>query len=185
MKKNYSIPNLNTRLVFSPIQLFPYFMILFFTCMQSSCKIYRFTDASVDPNLKSFTVNATSNNATLQNPNAAANFTEKLKDKYIRETRLALTRENGDIEFTATILEYSVDPVAISGIETLAQNRLNITVRVEYVNRKDEKKNFIANFRDGENFEANKLLSDVENSLINNIFDRLIQQIFNKTFGNW
>ncbi|MFN8284169.1 MAG: LptE family protein [Chitinophagales bacterium] len=151
----------------------------------SSCKIYRFTDAAVDPNLKTFSVNPTINIATLQNPNAAPVFTDKLKDKFLRETRMALSRDNGDVEFSATIIEYNVDPVTITGTETLAQNRLNISVQVEYVNRKDEKKNFKQVFRDGENYDANKQLINEESALINSIFDRILQQIFNKTFGNW
>ena len=170
---------------FSPTTLFNYFIISIFTLFLSSCKIYRFTDAAVDPNLKTFSVNATTNISTLQNPNAAPNFTDKLKEKFLRETRMALNRDNGDIEFSAIITEYNVDPVSVTGVENLAQNRLNISVQIEYINRKDEKKNFKQVFRDGENYDANKQLIDVENSLSTIIFDRLIQQIFNKTFGNW
>lgn len=150
-----------------------------------SCKIYRFTDASVDPNLKTFSVNPTVNIATLQNPNAAPIFTDKLKEKFLRETRMALNNDEGDVEFSAIITEYNVDPVSVTGTENLAQNRLNISVQVEYINRKDEKKNFKQAFRDGENYDANKQLITEESALINSIFDRLIQQIFNKTFGNW
>lgn len=151
----------------------------------SSCKIYRFTDASVDPNIKTFTVPPTINVATLQNPIAASYFTDKLKDKFIRDTRLVLTRENGDVEFTCTIIEYDVVPVAVINTETLAQNRLNIAVRVELRNRVNPEKNFTQSFRDGENFDANSAFATVENSLMDAIYDRIVQQIFNKAFSNW
>lgn len=151
----------------------------------SSCKIYRFTDASVDPNWKTFSVLQTINVATLQNPNAAPTFTEKIKERFLRDTRLSLIRDGGDLEFNPTIIEYNVDPVSITNVETTAQNRLNISVKIECINKKDNSKSFTQTFRDGENYDANKQLSDVENSLINTIFDRLVQQIFNKTFGNW
>ncbi len=154
-------------------------------CCIPACKIYRFTDASVDPNWKTFTMSQTVNVATLQNPNAAPTFTEKLKDKFLRDTRLALTRESGDLEFSATIAEYSIEPVSITNTETTAQNRLNITVRIECVNKREEKKSYSQTFRDGENYDANKQFSEVENELLNIIFDRLTQQIFNKTFSNW
>lgn len=150
-----------------------------------SCKIYRFSDASVDPNWKTFTMGQTLNIATLQNPNAAPAFTEKLKDKFLRETRMVMIREDGDLQFSATIIEYSVDPVSITNVETTSQNRLNISVKIDCVNKKDDKKSFSQTFRDGENFDANKQFSDVENGLINTIFDRLVQQAFNRTFGNW
>lgn len=170
---------------FSSTTLFHYFIISIFTLFLFSCKIYRFTDAAVDPNLKTFSVNPTVNISTLQNPNAAPVFTDKLKEKFLRETRIALNNDNGDIEFSATIMEYSVDPVTVTGTENLAQNRLNISVQIDYINKKDAKKNFKQVFRDGENYDANRQLIDVESSLSTIIFDRLIQQIFNKTFGNW
>ncbi len=150
-----------------------------------SCKIYRFTDAAVDPNWKTFTMSQTLNVATLQNPNAAPNFTEKLKEKFLRETRLVLIRESGDLEFSAIITEYNVDPVAITNTETTAQNRLNISVKVDCVNKQDKTKSFSQIFRDGENYDASRQLSDVETGLVNTIYDRLVQQIFNRTFGNW
>lgn len=158
--------------------------LLIIFCMPA-CKIYRFSDASVDPNLKTFSMGQTINIATLQNPNAAPAFTEKLKDKFLRETRMVMLSESGDLEFSATITEYSVDPVSITNIETTSQNRLNVSVKIDCVNKKDAKKNFSQTFRDGENYDANTQFSQVENTLINTIFDRLVQQIFNRTFGNW
>lgn len=159
------------------------FLITFAFCL--SCKIYRFTDASVDPNWKTFSIAQTVNVATLQNPNAAPSFTEKLKDKYLRDTRMVLIRESADLEFSATITEYNIDPVAITNTETTAQNRLNISIKIDCVNKRDNTKNFSQVFRDGENYDASKQFSDVETGLVNTIFDRLIQQIFNRTFGNW
>ena len=162
--------------------------IILFTILSifvSSCKIYRFSDASVDPNLKTFTINPTSNVATFQNANAAALFTDKLKEKFIRETRMALIRQDGDIEYTCTIIEYNIEPIAITNTQTLAQNRLNISVKVECVNKQDDKKSYTQNFRDGENYSAQDNFSIIENNLINTIYDRIVQQIFNKSFSNW
>ncbi len=165
--------------------LFYCFIISMLVLAIGSCKIYRFTDASVDPNWKTFSVAQTTNIATLQNPNAAPTFTEKMKERFLRDTRLSLIRESGDLEFSVVITEYNIDPVAITNTETTAQNRLNISVKVDCVNKRDNSKSFSQSFRDGENYDANKQFSEVENALINTIFDRLVQQIFNRTFGNW
>jgi Lipopolysaccharide-assembly len=170
------------RFINKPLLAIGFWLIVLFS---PSCKIYRFTDASVDPNLKTFTVLPTVNVSTLQNPVAASAFTDKLKDKFIRDTRLVLTRDNGDIEFVCTITEYNIEPVSVINSETLAQNRLNISVRVECLNRVDEKKNFTQNFRDGENFAATSQFAVVETELLTTIYDRLAQQIFNKAFSNW
>jgi hypothetical protein len=185
MKKNNNIQSLTSWSLFSRTTLFHYFIISIFTLFVSSCKIYRFTDASVDPNWKTFSMSQTINIATLQNPNAAPAFTEKIKEKFLRDTRLVMIRESGDLEFSATITEYNIDPVAITNTETTAQNRLNISVKLDCVNKRDNSKSFSQTFRDGENYDANRQFSDVENSLLNTIFDRLVQQIFNRTFGNW
>lgn len=151
----------------------------------SSCKIYRFSDASIDPNLKTFTIQPTNNIATFQNAAAAATFTEKLKEKFIRETRMVLVRDGGDIEYTCTILEYNIEPIALTNTQTLAQNRLNITVKVECINHKDDKKSYTQNFRDGENFAAQTSFATLEDGLLTTIYDRITQQIFNKSFSNW
>ena len=127
----------------------------------------------------------TINRATLQNPNAAPNFTEALKNKFLRDTRLALNREDGDLDFSAIIIEYNIEPVAITGVETTAQNRLNISVKVDCVNKRDKSKSFSQTFRDGENFNAADQFADKETGLVSTIYDRLVQQIFNRTFGNW
>jgi hypothetical protein len=162
------------------------FFVIFITItLFSSCKIYRFSDASVDPNLKTFTINPTTNIASYQNANVAPLLTDKLKEKFIRETRMALIRQDGDIEFSCTIIEYNIEPIALTNTQTLAQNRLNISVKVECVYKNDGKKSYTQNFRDGENFSAQSNFNTVENNLLNTIFDRITQQIFNKSFSNW
>ena len=185
MKKNNCTKLSLPWFVSSRTGLFHYFIILIIALSMSGCKIYRFTDASVDPNWKTFSISQTINVATLQNPNAASSFTEKLKDKYLRDTRMVLIRESADLEFSAIITEYNIDPVSITNTETTKQNRLNISVKLDCINKRDNTKNFSQSFRDGENYDASKQFSDVENDLVNTIFDRLVQQIFNRTFGNW
>ncbi|MDB5226414.1 MAG: hypothetical protein JWN78_607 [Bacteroidota bacterium] len=175
----------SSRFLINPSNVTKLIIAILIILLIPACKIYRFSDASVDPNIKTFNMTQTINIATLQNPNAAPAFTEKLKDKFLRETRMVMISEEGDLQFSATITEYSVDPVSITNIETTSQNRLNISVKIDCVNKKDTKKSFSQTFRDGENFDANAQFSDVENGLINTIFDRLVQQVFNRTFGNW
>lgn len=180
--RQWFIKNKRSSNVCTSIKLFVITVLCIFS---SACKIYRFTDASVDPNWKTFTMAQTINRATLQNPNAAPNFTEALKNKFLRDTRLALTREDGDLDFSAIIIEYNIEPVAITGIETTAQNRLNISIKVDCVNKRDKDKSYSQTFRDGENYSANDQFADKETGLVNTIYDRLVQQIFNRTFGNW
>lgn len=153
--------------------------------MLTSCKLYKFTDASVNPNLKTITVNTFPNVAPIQVPALSSLFTENLKDKFLRETSLKLATSGGDIEFNGSITTYSIDPIAISNVETVAQNRLTITIRVECINRLEPTKSFSQAFTDGENYDASQDIARIESELINTITERIIQNIFNKAFVNW
>jgi DNA-binding transcriptional regulator of glucitol operon len=75
--------------------------------------------------------------------------------------------------------------VAIQGNEIAAKNRLTITVNVTYSNTKDEDKSFEKNFTRFADFEATQNLSDVEQSLIEEINEQLILDIFNEAVVNW
>ena len=64
-------------------------------------------------------------------------------------------------------------------------NRLTITVRVTYINKLDEKKNFEQSFARYADYDSSKNLSEVEDNLVTQICEVLIDDIFNKAVGNW
>lgn len=69
------------------------------------------------------------------NPTLAPQFTEDLKDIYIRQTRLQLVPSNGDLELEGEITGYDFAPMAVKEDAIASQTRLTITVRVRYSNR--------------------------------------------------
>jgi hypothetical protein len=75
--------------------------------------------------------------------------------------------------------------VAIQGDERAALTRVTMTVKVKFVNTKDETQNFETNFSRFEDFETSRDLSSVEQELLNSINDQLTQDIFNKAVTNW
>ncbi len=149
------------------------------------CKIYRFTDASVNPNIKTITITNFPNLAPIQVPSIAPELVERLQNKFIRETNLTLVPENGDIEIDGVITEYLIDPVAITQTEVVAQNRLTIAVRIDFKNRVEPDKNFSTTFRELEVYQANLSGSDVDNRIAPIVLDKLVQTIFNRAFVNW
>lgn len=151
----------------------------------NGCKIYRFTDASVNPNIKTITITNFPNLAPIQVPSIAPEMVDKLQNKFIRETNLTLVPENGDIEIDGVIVEYLIDPVAITQTETVAQNRLTIGVRIDFKNRLEPDKNFSTTFRELEVYPADLTGSDVDNRIAPIVMDKLVQTIFNKAFVNW
>jgi hypothetical protein len=161
------------------------FFLIFFMCFFTQCKIYKFTDASINPNIKTIKVNQFSNTAPIQVSTLSASIEDKLTSKFLRESRLNFVTQNPDIEFNGTIIEYYIEPISISGTEVTAQNRLSIAIKVDFTNKIEENKNFSQIFRDGENFNANQDIAQVQNQLIEVILDRIVQNIFNKAFVNW
>ena len=117
--------------------------------------------------------------------NYAQTFTEKLKDKFVSQTSLALSDRNADLTFEGSISSYSVSPIAIQTNETAAQNRLTITVTVKFTNVKDEKQNFETTFVRYSDYDSNQNIASVEDQLIDDIFTQIIDDIFNKAVINW
>jgi hypothetical protein len=150
------------------------------------CKMnYSFTGASIPENVKTVSVKTFQVYAPLANANINQTFTEALKDKFISQTNLDLVSENGDLQFEGAITGYAISSVAIQGNETAALNRLLITVKVKFVNTKDEAFDFETNFSRFSDYETSQDLSAIEDGLITEINEQLTQDIFNKAVSNW
>lgn len=163
-------------------------IIFFFsalTFLLSGCGIYSFTGASIPPEAKTVSIKYFPNNASLVEPTLSQIFTDALKDKFVSQTTLILVQKNGDLRLEGEITGYSTKPIAITGDQTAALNRLTITIKVKYVNTFDETKNFESSFNRYEDYPSSKNLSDVQETLITQINEMLIEDIFNKAVVNW
>lgn len=118
-------------------------------------------------------------------PVISQKFTEKLRDMVSTQTNLALMKQNGDLQFEGSIIDYNVAPVSIQSNDQAANNRLTITVTVKYTNKFDESKNFEQNFTRFADFPANQAISSREDALLTEINRQLTEDIFNKAFNNW
>lgn len=164
-----------------------FLIISVFSCLTSfsGCGVYSFTGASISPEVKSVSVDFFPSYAALAPANVPQSFTESLRELFVSRTNLDLFTKNGDIQFEGYISDYKTRPVAIQGNETAAQNRLTITVSVTYTNTKDGEKSFEKTFTRFADFEATQNLTDVEQTLIEEINEQLILDIFNEAVVNW
>lgn len=160
-------------------------LVLLFLLMQTSCGIYSFSGASIDPNIKTFSVDYFNNQASIVNPTLSQSLTEALKDKFLSRTSLTLIDSNGDMEFSGVITNYNTTPQAITGDQTAAMNRLTISIRVTYRNAIDEKSNFTKTYSRYQDYDSSLSLNDVEGSLVDEIVTQLVDDIFNETAVNW
>ena len=153
-----------------------------------SCKMnYSFTGASIAPDIKTVSVQFFPNYAPLAQPLLSQEFTESLRNIFLTQTNLNLVERAGDLHFEGAITDYRTSPVALQGGEVAqaSLNRLSITVNVKFINTKNDTQNFETSFTRYTDYDASRNLSDVEMTLIKEINDQLVQDIFNKAVSNW
>ena len=151
-----------------------------------SCGIYSFTGTSIQPDVKTVTIPYFEYKALKVNPSLRSQLTEALQEKFIRLTRLEPVDEEGDLEVIGSVTGYDVKATAITASEQAAQNRLTVTVKVTFINRKypeenQDDKSFSA-FAD---FDAMQQLDAVDATLCEEIVEKLCEDIFNGTVANW
>lgn len=158
--------------------------ILFIVCfLVAGC--YSLKNASVSPDLEFFFVEDF--RITARNAPAAidTDFEEALKNKIRNESNLVLNRQQAQILFEGAVSGYNVQALAPQPGETVALNRLQITVTITYTDKENEDKNWNQSFNEYAEFSSDQLLADVEDQLIQTIFDQLTENVFNKAFGDW
>lgn len=154
---------------------------------------YSFTGTNINYELvRTFSVENFFNDSGGGPANMEQRFTEAFKEYYQRNTQLELARTNGDLQFSGAISRYSLTPQAAvsSGDPNLpdraGQMRLTITVEVEYINLSNEEENKKQPFTFFKDYDPrNVTLLDVENTLVEEIFEVIIQDIFTATVANW
>lgn len=151
-----------------------------------SCGIYSFTGTSIQPDVKTVTVNYFEYKALKVNPSLSNDITTALQDKFLKLTRLEQVDMDGDLEIAGTVTGYDVKATAITANEQAAQNRLTVTVKVSFVNRKYPEDDFDdKSFSAYADFDAMTSLDAVESTLCEDIIEQLCEDIFNSTVANW
>lgn len=125
----------------------------------------------------------------LQTPKAnqefAQKFTEDFKTIIQSQSPLDLVERDGQLEFNGSIIGYKVSPVAVTDNQTASLNRLTVRVKVKYVNSIEEEKSFDKEFSEFAEFDSAQDFFSVEESLWEEIVEKLSQSIYNASLGNW
>ena len=158
--------------------------------MLVSCGIYSFTGSSIPVGVETFQVDYFENTAggkpgsTIE-PGLDRDFTIALQDLIVNQTSLNLVNEGGDIIYSGEIVEYSVTPMAATAEIKAAQNRLTMAVMVKYENVSNEDDNLEKRFSFYYDFPGNLQVYDIRDSALEEIFERITQDIFNETLAKW
>ncbi len=161
------------------------FIVLSIFISQSCTIKYSLTGASIAPDVKTISVQYFVNRAPLGMANLEQYFTDELKDKFKSQTSLVVVNDAGHLNFEGEITKYDIKPMAITGNETASQNRLSVTVHVKFTNEIEPEYNFDTNFTQFADYDSDQDLSSVEQQLVEEIVEKLIEDIFNKSVVNW
>lgn len=151
-----------------------------------SCGIYSFTGTSIQPDVKTVTINYFDYQALKVNPSLSNELTTALQDKFLKLTKLEQVDMDGDLEISGAVTGYDVTATAITANEQAAQNRLTVTVKISFTNRKYPEDDFQdKSFSSFADFDAMQSIDAVEASLCEEIIEQLCDDMFNATVANW
>ena len=155
-----------------------------------SCGIYSFTGASIPAGTETFQVNFFENQAgnrpgSTVEPGLDQEFTIALQDRILNLTNLSLTNSNGDLVSEGEIVEFSITPMSATAEIKAAQNRLTMGVNLRYFNTKNEEDDFEKKYSFFYDFPADQQFYDVRDNALDEIFERITQDIFNETLAKW
>ncbi len=152
-----------------------------------SCGIYSFTGTNIDyTEIKTVTINYFEYLAPKVNPSLSNMLTEAMQDKFLKLTKLEQVDIDGDLELSGAVTGYDVKAASVTANEQVAQNRLTVTVKIDFINRKSPKESQEGkSFSAYQDFDASQNLDAVEATLCEDIVEQLAEDIFNGTVANW
>lgn len=123
--------------------------------------------------------------AALVYPPLQQTFENELRDYISKNTRLQTIDGNSDLEIEGEITGYNLTPQAVTEDAYASMTRLTITVRLKYINNKEENKDVDQSFSAYRDFPSSEMLTDVQDQLCEEISKELVELIFNATLGDW
>jgi hypothetical protein len=145
---------------------------------------YSFTGANIPDAATTFSVAYIPNN-TPEFPTLANALTEGLRDRFIRQTKLAMIPEGGDLAFEGDITMAVEAPTAIGAagdgaVEGAVMNSMTVTVQIMYTNAIQPELSFTGRqtFTAKVDYPVNAR-PGADNQLVEELVEILVENIFN------
>ncbi len=150
------------------------------------CKVkYSFSGADIG-DAKTFQVSTFVNNAPVVEPRLSFDFTLALQDILLNQTSLGITDTGGDLIYEGEITQYYIAPITATADNTAAENRLTMSVNVRFINTLEPEKDFEERFSFYFDFPgSSQPVGSQLDVALEAIFERITQDIFNKSLANW
>lgn len=151
----------------------------------ASCGIYSFSGTSIQPDVNTIEINFVEYRAQKVNPSLSNDLTEALRSQFRRMTRLEQVEMDGDLVLSAQITGYDVSMAAVTANEVAARNKLTVTVKVQFSNKKYPEDDFDKSFSAYAEYDSTNTLDAVESGLCEEIIEKLVEDIFNASVAQW
>ncbi|GAA4426986.1 hypothetical protein GCM10023188_09610 [Pontibacter saemangeumensis] len=161
-------------------------MLLLAVC--SGCGLYSFTGTTISPDIKSISIQNFENSSGEGPANLTQIVTNNFTDYYRRNTNLTVMQSQGDLQLEGQIVSFNYTPAAIQreGQQDIAGlNRLTLTVQVRFTNTKQPEKDFDRAFTISQDFPQDLDITQLSNVQIEQMTERLVTDVFNKTVADW
>ena len=172
-----------------------YFISVYLTIFLTGCGVYSFTGANISPDIKTISIQTFYDEVGTGPPNLSQLFTEKIRDYYQQNTSLSIVTNEGDLQLEGSIVGYRLTPMAprasgsqnFENTDIAALQRLTITVKVTYLNTQDDSYDFEGqNFSFYQDYDPEKEdFNSIEATLVEEIYDAIVLDIFNASVANW
>lgn len=154
----------------------------------TACSVsFTFNGSSIDyTRVKSISIADFNNVAELIHPPLAQEFSEKVRDKYSRQTRLQLLKTGGDMHLEGEIVGYTLTPMSIGQDAYSTETKLTLTVNIRFINNKNQEENIedkqYTAFR---TFDSNLMITEVQDQLLSEMTEDIADNIYNDTVARW
>lgn len=163
-----------------------YAAILLMVLLLNGCGIYSFSGTSIQPDVNTITINTFEYKAQRVNPTLANELSEAVRTQFRKMTRLEQVDLDGDLEISGEITGYSISAAAVTADEVAARNRLSISIKVDFSNRKYPGDDFSGKtFSNYADYDSSQTIDAVESQLVTEIIEKLVEDIFNATVAQW
>jgi hypothetical protein len=112
-------------------------------------------------------------------------LTDFLIERFARQTRLGLEPDENaaDAVLVTAIDQYRNEPVAVTGDEVAALNRITITVNVRYLDRVEDEERLARSFTASEQYDATQIELEEETAVA--VLRQIADDAFTAATSDW
>ncbi|MBD1396263.1 LptE family protein [Pontibacter sp. JH31] len=154
----------------------------------TSCGVYSFTGTSISPDIKTISIQNFVNSSGEGPSNLTQVVTNNFKNYYQRNTNLTVLQRDGDLQLEGQIISFTLTPNAVQregNIDQATLNRLTLGVQIRFTNTKDPEQDFDQQFTITQEFPQDVDITRIPQASIEQMTERLVADVFNKTVANW